>query len=303
MTWEMRLISTYFTVCNYSSELSGHYMRYSNNDTPSFTDEEIMTIYLYCTTDEFKLHTKKQVYDYAKRHLRSWFPQLPNYEAFSGRLNNLNSCFKLLAEKVSPLIYEEKPAFQAKTLELIVDSLPIMLAKNQRAKTAKVATEIANLGYCATKNMCYHGLKAHAANLMAADKRLPSLYCCVISRASEHDNTVFKESIAPNCPNTKNYADSAYCDKATAPELLSLFNVTVCPIEKRKKGQAELFYDQKLQNTTISRVRQPIEGYFNWLIEYTDIQNASKCRSTKGVLTHIYGKIAASLVFLLVSNA
>jgi hypothetical protein len=303
MTWEIRLISTYFTVCNYRSELSGHYMRYSNNHSPSFTDEEVMTIYLYCTTCEFKLHEKKQVYDYADRHLRSWFPQLPDYEAFNARLNNLSSCFKLLAEKVCPLIYEEKPAFNSEVLELIVDSLPIMLAKSQRAKTAKVAKDIANLGYCATKSMTYHGLKVHAANLMAADKRLPSMYCSAVSMASEHDNTVFKDSIAPNCVNTKIYADSAYCDKATAPELLKLYNVTVCPIEKRKKGQIELFYDQKCQNTGISRLRQPIEGYFNWLIEYTDIQTASKCRSTKGVLTHIYGKIAASLVFLLILNS
>lgn len=298
MTWEIRLISTYFTVCNYRSELSLHYMRYSNNNSPSFTDEEVMTIYLYCTTCEFKLHDKKQVYNYADRHLRSWFPQLPDYEAFNTRLNNLSSCFKLLAEKISPLIYQQKPAFHAEILELIADSLPIMLAKNQRSKTAKVAKEIANLGYCATKNMCYHGLKIHAANLMAADKKLPSMYCCAISAASEHDNTVFKESIAPNCTDTKIYADSAYCDKATAPELLELYNVTVCPIEKRKKGQIELFYDQKCQNTAISRIRQPIEGYFNWLIEQTDIQNAAKCRSLKGVLTHIYGKLAASLVFL-----
>jgi hypothetical protein len=262
-----------------------------------------MTIYLYCTTCEFKLHDKKQVYNYADRHLRSWFPLLPNYEAFSGRLNNLSSCLKLLAECVCPLIYQQKPAFDAQILELIADSLPIMLAKSQRARTAKVAKEIANLGYCATKNMSYHGLKVHAANLMAADKKLPSMYCCAISAASEHDNTVFKDSIAPNCTNTKIYADSAYCDKGTAPELLALYNVTVCPIEKRKRGQKVLFYDQKCQNTEVSRIRQPIEGYFNWLIEHTDIQNASKCRSMKGILTHIYGKIAASLVFLLILNS
>ncbi|MDZ7876023.1 MAG: transposase [Saprospiraceae bacterium] len=303
MTWEMRLIFTYFTVCNYRSELSTHSMRYSNNSNPAFTDEEIMTIYLFSTTDELKLHTNKQVYIYADRHLRTWFPQLPNYEAFNGRLNNLSSCFKLLAEQLSPLIYQEKPAFQAETLELIVDSLPIMLAKNQRARVAKVAPEIANLGYCATKSIWYFGLKVHAASLMAADKKLPSLYCCALTAASEHDNTAFKDNIAPNCENCKVYADSAYCDKATAPELFELYGVTVCPIEKRKKGQKALFYDQTCQNTAISRVRQPIEGYFNWLIEHTDIQNASKCRSLKGVLTHIYAKIAASLMFLLIFNS
>lgn len=173
MTWEMRLISTYFTVCNYDFELSAHSMRHSNNHSPSFTDAEVMTIYLYCTTCEFKLHDKKQVYDYADRHLRSWFPQLPDYEAFNRRLNNLSSCFKLLAEYVCPLIYQEKPAFDGQVFELIVDSLPIMLAKNQRAKTAKVAKEIANLGFCATKSTYYHGLKMHAANIVAAGKELP----------------------------------------------------------------------------------------------------------------------------------
>lgn len=70
-----------------------------------------------------------------------------------------------------------------------------------------------------------------------------------------------------------------------------------------KRGKKALFYDQTCQNTAISRVRQPIEGYFNWLIEHTDIQNASKCRSLKGVLTHIYAKIAASLMFLLIFNS
>lgn len=302
MTWEMRLIYTYFTICNYRSELYAHSMRHSNNNNPSFTDEEIMTIYLFSTTDDLKLHTNKQVYIYADRHLRTWFPKLPNYEAFNGRLNNLSSCFKLLSEKLSPLIYQEKPAFQAEILELIVDSLPIMLAKNQRARVAKVAPQIASLGYCATKGIWYFGLKVHAASLMAADKKLPSLYASALTTASEHDNTAFKDNIAPNCQNSKIYADSAYCDKATAPELLQLYGVTVCPIEKRKRGQTALFYDQVCKNTAISRIRQPIEGYFNWLIEHTDIQNASKCRSLKGVLTHIYAKIAASLMFLLIFN-
>lgn len=303
MTWEMRLIFTYFTVCNYSSELSAHYMCHSNNSKPAFTNEEIMTIYLFSTTDDLKLHTNKEVYAYANRHLRTWFPKLPNYEAFNARLNNLSSCFKLLSEKLSPLLYQEKPAFQSKTLELVVDSLPIMLAKNQRARVAKVAPEIAALGYCATKGIWYFGLKVHAASLMAADKKLPIPYCSAITAASEHDNTAFKDNIAPNCGNCKVYADSAYFDKAAAPELFELYGVTVCPIEKRKKGQKALFYDQICQNTSISRVRQPIEGYFNWLIEHTDIQNASKCRSLKGVLTHIYAKIAASLMFLIIFNS
>ena len=302
MTWELRLIATYYLVCEHYSHLYFHNMRNTNNNTPNFTDAEVMTIYMFCTTDALKLHSNKEIYDYTHRHLRSWFPTLPKYEAFNARLNNLGESFRCLTEWVIPRLYEEKREFQAPIREFITDSLPIMLATRQRSRTAKVALEIANVGFCSTKNIAYHGLKFHAANLMSEQAALPKPFCNAISPASAHDNTVFKEELAPHIINSKVYSDSAYCDKAAAPELKDLFNVTVCPIQKRYKGQGELFYDQKCQNTAISRIRQPIEGYFNWLIELTGFQNASKCRSLKGVLTHIYGKFAASVVFLIFQN-
>jgi hypothetical protein len=302
MTWELRLIATYYVVCEYRSQLSFYTIRHTNNDSPIFTDEEVMTIYLFCTTDTLKLHSNKQIHSYANRHLRSWFPHLPKYEAFNARLNNLSESFRCLTELVTPRLYEEKREFQAPIREFITDSLPVMLATRQRSARAKVALEIANVGYCATKKIAYHGLKFHAANLMSEQAALPKLFCSAFSPASAHDNTIFKEHMAQHCINSKVYSDSAYCDQAAAPELLELFNVTVCPIQKRKPYQVELFFDQICQNRAISRIRQPIEGYFNWLIELTNFQNASKCRSTKGVLTHIYGKLAASVVFLLILN-
>ncbi len=51
--------------------------------------------------------------------------------------------------------------------------------------------------------------------------------------------------------------------------------------------------------TAVSRVRQPIEALFNWLIEKTDIQRASKVRSTKGLLVHIFGKLSAAFIQLI----
>ena len=44
----------------------------------------------------------------------------------------------------------------------------------------------------------------------------------------------------------------------------------------------------ELYSKTVSTVRQPIEGFFNWLIEKSDIQNASKVRSTKGLNLHLF---------------
>lgn len=50
---------------------------------------------------------------------------------------------------------------------------------------------------------------------------------------------------------------------------------------------------------TVSKIRQPIESFFNWLIEKTDIQRASKVRSTKGLLVHVFGKMAAAFIGLI----
>jgi Transposase DDE domain len=303
MTWELNLIATYYAVCSYSNKLAAYTIRQSNNYKPLFTDEEVITIYVFCVMDGFHLSNKKEIHEYADRHLRSWFPLLPNYEAFVQRCNNLCAVMGHLADFVYADICTQKPEYQANIREYIVDSLPIMLAQRQRASNGKVATEIADKGYCATKKTWYHGIKLHASGLMAADARLPILHTVALSAASESDNTIFKEEMARSSSNSITYADSAYMDKAAAGELAVLYNLTVSPIQRRVRGQSELYYDQVCQNTAISRIRQPIEGLFNWLIERTGIQIASKCRSTKGVLFHIHGKIAASAIFLLLFNS
>ena len=47
------------------------------------------------------------------------------------------------------------------------------------------------------------------------------------------------------------------------------------------------------------RVTQPTESLFNWLMEKTNIQRACKVRSTKGLLIHLFNKIAAAFINLI----
>ncbi len=54
-------------------------------------------------------------------------------------------------------------------------------------------------------------------------------------------------------------------------------------IRQRLKAADDLF------STAVSKVRQPVEAIFNWLIEEIDIQKASKVRSTKGLMVHAFG--------------
>ena len=66
-------------------------------------------------------------------------------------------------------------------------------------------------------------------------------------------------------------------------------------IKNRDKAANNLF------STAVSRVRQPTESLFNWLIQKTDSQRVSKVRSAKGLLIHIFGKIASAFINLIFS--
>ena len=63
-------------------------------------------------------------------------------------------------------------------------------------------------------------------------------------------------------------------------------------IKQRIKAANDLF------STAVSKVRQPIEAIFNWLIEKADIQKTSKVRSTKGLMIHACGQLAAAFITL-----
>ena len=54
-----------------------------------------------------------------------------------------------------------------------------------------------------------------------------------------------------------------------------------------------------LFSKAVFKVQQQIEGWFNWLIEKTDFQRASKVRSANGLLIQVFGKLAAAFIYLI----
>lgn len=53
-----------------------------------------------------------------------------------------------------------------------------------------------------------------------------------------------------------------------------------------------------LFSIAVSRVKQPIETMFNRLIERVGVQKAIKVRSTKGLMIHAFGRLAAAFITL-----
>ena len=54
----------------------------------------------------------------------------------------------------------------------------------------------------------------------------------------------------------------------------------------------------RVYSQIVSGVRQPIESLFNWVEEKTGIEVASKVRSYKGLMVHVFGRLAAAMFML-----
>lgn len=237
-------------------------------------------------------HTQqRRIYDYFSNHWSAWFPRMPTYQACNRRWNNLTPAFELLiAEFATMSAWQIQP-----TDDRLIDSLPIMLAKGKRAGFARVAPDLADVGFCATKSEYYRGLKLH---LIAARRlwQLPLAEKIHFSPASQHDLATLRE-LDPRLPeNCGLFADRAYCDAAICERFKERGSFLLA-VYKRHRGET-LAAGPTYYNRLVSAVRQPLESLFGWLIAKTDLQNASGVRSSEGLKVHCLGKLAVACFLL-----
>ncbi len=168
-----------------------------------------------------------------------------------------------------------------------------MLSQSAKARRCRTASEIAEFGYCSSKDIYYHGVKLHALAVRRL-RKLPLPANVFVSEASRHDLTAFKET-NPLIPTNVLFADKAYRDEETR---LQLQSNGVTPVTPRKRRRGEPKSSETLFSRFVSSFKQLIESFFNWLIVKTDYQNASRVRSTKGLLIHCYGKLAFACLLI-----
>lgn len=289
MTKEDKLITLYLWVCQmYDKCPELKRQRFSNHTQTLFSDQELVTIYLW---GHYQKHTKLcDIYGYISDHWRDWFPQLPSYQVFNHRLNNFCEVWEILLQELWPPLLEGPPS------DRVLDSLPVMLAVRGRSYRAKVGLEYADQGYCATKKIYYHGVKLHLLGERQAGT-LPRPQELALTEASRHDLPVLQEVFAVAGPGNL-FGDKAYKD-ATTSATLAAQGVTLCTPDKKKPGQKHHAVGESgLWSRFVSSLRQPVESFFNWLIAKTDIQDASRVRSANGLLVHCYGKLTFAFYLL-----
>ncbi|MCH2083915.1 MAG: transposase [Saprospiraceae bacterium] len=277
----------------YNTELCWHCQRFSNNSKPDFTDEELLTIYIFCIVEEEKFKLKS-IYNFTYKYLHSWFPKLPSYQAFCNRLNRLASVLPVLAA-----CFLREVNHQGARLDIsLLDSMPIITCSGKRA--GKVAPQLTDKGYCSTKKLHYFGAKLHSIAFHRPGK-LPIPEFLSLSKASEHDLNAVRE-ILPQLKNRALIGDKAYSKEDFNEVLQKEAGSCIYTPVKLVKGETQAIRQfkhaaDKLFSTEVSRIRQPIESLFNWIIEKTDIQRASKVRSRQGLIVHVFGRIAAAISF------
>jgi hypothetical protein len=293
MDVQYTLVRIYLFICrHYQGRLAAIAQRQSNNNDPDFTDKEVLTIYLFGLFK--KRTTVSEIYEYMDDHFSDWFPDLPSYQSYNRRLNRLNAVFPPLVERALEHIDSEETR---EVMLRIADSMPIMMAKGQRASQATVASEqIADVGYCSSKGAFYHGVKLH----VIAEKRsgqLPIPNWVGLTPGSKNDLQAAR-LVLPAIEGGVLCGDKAYCDRPLKERLAEDQNLDLVTPIKKKKGQKTLSAADTLYSEAVSCLRQPIESLFSWIDEKTRIQRASKVRSYRGLLVHVFGRLTAAMLIL-----
>ena len=291
--WQIHLIKLYCTVCQYyDTILHVEVQRLTNNSRPQFSDQEMITVYLWGTMQGWR--DVKTIYTNTSKYLRDWFPSLPSYQAFNRRYGDLCMAFARLAE----CLIDNRGSDGYDLSSLIIDSLPIWLARLSRSNHAKVACEICAKAYNASRDEWYYGLKLHAV-VQDRHKTLPSLLVAMVSAANTHDLPNAKQVMALfGIWEGTLFGDKAYVDARWAQTLHDANHLQLATPHRRTRGEVDPFPGGNAAETSISSIRQKIEVFFNWLNAKTGIQCASSVRSLKGLLSHVFGKLAAALASL-----
>lgn len=142
--------------------------------------------------------------------------------------------------------------------------------------------------------MWYHGVKLH----LEAPRRLQLLPLperLFLTAASCHDLSALRQ-MNLKLGHCAFFADKAYACADTKAEFDDNGTALATPTKKEKNQPLER--TDSLWSRFVSSMRQPVESLFNWIIEKTGIQNASKVRSTNGLVVHCYGKLAVACLLL-----
>jgi hypothetical protein len=137
---------------------------------------------------------------------------------------------------------------QESEIDHLVDSLPVMLAQHAHSYRARVAREIADIGYCAAKKTRFHGVRLHWIG-QRRQGRLPLPSQVWLCEASHHDSKAFIEQ-QPQLRTTELFGDLAY----PTPQIIShLKEQRTRLVARQKKPKDKELTEEKAKGQRTNR--------------------------------------------------
>lgn len=192
-------------ICDmYEQCLKYHCRRYSNNSKSLFSDEEILTIYLFVGQEQKQKYM--HIHKFIKEYPLDRIVGLISYLTFVCRLNWIAGAVK----ELSRLLLASHKLEDCDRDTLIVDSMSAMTC-TERNRKGKVATEIIDKRYCSTKKKYYYRLKLYFVYMRR--KGYNPFPCQItLSSVSENDLAVFMRECIPFLDEKTIFTDKIYSD-------------------------------------------------------------------------------------------
>jgi hypothetical protein len=121
--------------------------------TPGITDAEIITLAVMGALLGFD--SERHFIRHARKHLRSWFPVIPDQSGYGKRLRTLTATMRWLITMLATMtsVYTDDV--------WVVDSTPVECARSRETVKRSDLAGFAEYGYCASHSRYFWGLRLH----------------------------------------------------------------------------------------------------------------------------------------------
>lgn len=160
------------------------------------------------------------------------------------RYNRLSANLKVALKIIR---YEYVKSLNNQSRYAVIDSFPCPLCATIRNRRAKLFSEIANIGYNATKELYYYGFKV---SISVDSKGFPIAY--EVTSASVHGMNMAYD-LVEQAPNKKTLADKGYVSEKLKLACNAIGVDLWTPPKKNQKS------NEKVDNSLLSKFRKKVE--------------------------------------------
>lgn len=241
---------------------------------PKISDAEVITLSVLQVLLRF--NSEARFMRYARKHLRSWFPYIPQRPGYNKRLRRLSGTIK----HVLCVLTRENPLYDDGIW--VVDSTPVECGRSRTTQQRSDLAGWAQYGYSASHSRHFWGLRLH---IIATPAGLPVAFALAGAKADEREicTAMIREAGIAR-PGQVIIADKGYRSTSFEQQLNAAGMTLVRPVVKNEKPRPG--------RHLLRCLRQHVESIVHTLKSQLGLER-HKGRTRPGVAVRILQRILA----------